>query len=302
MQFLRSVSIKNRGQTVFKETRLVGWRVIKAMSFHPYLVFQSGCSWAPPGGAGLALPCSLGTKAAWKGPEDGVFPCGGRQEPAIYWDLSFASRSPRLRAEWKSLAAPAGRADHQQPFKRLRRCLRLPSLVLWLVLALWTGHNPASVKLPVPWLPCFFACGWCGFWKWSAIFRSWCLARCQQVGGKALGCFCCVSSREGTRLSSARSTRGTSCSSEGLVRCSYKILLASHPAFSLREHAFIRSLAHSRVCQQVFVSASDPPEDHTSYGQALGGLWPPPLLNVVGVTFQQGTCLCRGLPGKIWRG
>lgn len=67
------------------------------------------------------------------------------------------------------------------------------------------------------------------------------------------------------KLSEEHALQALASSSEVLVRCSYKILLASHPGFSLRVHSFI----HSWVCQQVIVSACDPPEDHTSYVEAL---------------------------------
>lgn len=193
-------------------------------------------------------------------------------------NLPFSETSPllltipgfgaRLRVEWKHLAAQTGRADHQQPFKRLRRWPRLPRLVLWVVLALCMGRNPAHVKLLLPQLPCFFVWSWCVFWKQSTIFDSRYLARCQHIGGKASWCFHCVSSGEGTNLSSARSVRYRhwqlrgGAGKDALTKSSWH-----HSQASPSER--LRASIHSWGCQQVIVSACDPPEDHTSYVQAL---------------------------------
>lgn len=178
-------------------------------------------------------------------------------------NLPFSEASPlfptvsdfgtRLSAKWKYLAVQTGRADHQQPFKRLRKCLRQHWLVLWVVLALCTGCNPASVKLHLSQFPWFFAWSWCAFWKQNSIM-SWYLGRCQQVDGKQ--------GRDKPRLSEEHAPQALAAP----PRCWCDALRKSfwhHTQASPSECT--HSFPHSWVCQQVFVSACDPPEDHTSY-------------------------------------
>lgn len=223
-------------------------------------------------------------------------------------NLPFSEASPlfltipdfgtRLSVEWKYLAVQTGRADHQQPFKRLRRCLRQRWLVLWVVLALCTGCNPASVKLHLSQFPWFFAWSWCVFWKQNTIV-SWYLGRCQQVGGKPSWRSHCAGSREGTKSGSARSAH---CRHWQLLQGAGEMLFENPFGTApklLPPSARIHSLIHGSVSRLLSQPVTLLKTIHLMF-EPSNGLWPSPLLSVVGMTFQQGTCLRRGLAGKIW--
>lgn len=84
-------------------------------------------------------------------------------------------------------------------------------------------------------------------------------------------------------------------------RCS-EMLLENPPGITPRllpPSACIHSLIHGSVSRFLSQPVTLLETMHLMF-KPWNGLWPSPLLSVVGMTFQQGTCLCRGLAGKIW--
>lgn len=209
--------------------------------------------------------------------------------------LTVPDFGTRLSVEWEHLAVQTGRADHQQPFKRLRKCLRQRWLVLWVVLALCTGRNPTSSTCLSP----------LGFLPEAGVFfgsrtssRHINPGRCQQVDGKPWWCSPRASSREGTNRSSAS---GAPQALAAPPRCC-EMLLENPSGITPRllpPSARIHSLIHESVSRFLSQPVTLLKTIHLRF-KPWNGLWPSPLLSVVGMTFQQGTCLCRGLAGKIW--
>lgn len=117
--------------------------------------------------------------------------------------------------------------------------------------------------------------------------------------GKPLRCSHCASSRDGTNFGSARSV---CCRHWQLLRGAGEMLLENPSGITLRllpPSARIHSLIHESVSRLLSQPVTLLKTIHLMF-KPSNGLWPSPLLSVVGMTFQQGTCLRRGLAGKIW--
>lgn len=222
-------------------------------------------------------------------------------------NLLFSETSPlllttpgfgaRLRVEWKHLAARTGRADHEQPFKRLRRCLRLPRLVLEVVLALCTSRNPASVKAPCASAPLFFCLKLVCFLEAERNLWLTVLSRVPAHRWEGLVMFplCQQRGRDNFKRSEEQALQAPAAP----PRCWWDALTKSfwhHTRASPSEciHSFMGLSAGYCVCPwpsgRPYILCSSL---QTGYDLLL-------FLNVGGVTFQQGTRLCRGLARRIW--